>query len=147
MTSLNHKIISWFERGDIKKAIIGESEFFIPNITYRNIHDRVYIFKQLLLWSYSKNNWYDIRDLLLELIDDLHLLGKLSDVLDIFLSLALAFESDINHSDFFDLTLIENKLGDIVIKESKNFYLKEELRVKVILLAEKFSLFKKRIFP
>lgn len=51
---MNEKIINWFESGKIKEAFLGQGDFFIPNPTYRDDHDRLLIVHALFDWASIK---------------------------------------------------------------------------------------------
>lgn len=51
MTTKNKKVLSWFETGKISEALEGEGKFFLPDVTFREVHDILLVLRQLLEWA------------------------------------------------------------------------------------------------
>ncbi|NDI35091.1 hypothetical protein [Chengkuizengella sediminis] len=69
----NDRIQQWFDEGKIRKALLGEESFRIPDNTYRDSHDRILVITQLMHWmekNKSRINPIKFESLVLSLIEE-----------------------------------------------------------------------------
>lgn len=52
----NERIKRWFEDGQVREAFLGEGKFRIPDVTYRDTHDRILVMTQLFKWAQQSNS-------------------------------------------------------------------------------------------
>jgi len=55
MVVRNRRLWSWFDSKRISEAILGEKEYFIPDVTYRDKHDRTLVLNQLFQWATARS--------------------------------------------------------------------------------------------
>jgi hypothetical protein len=51
LQSVNSQLHSWFDRGAIVEAILGDGAYFTPSVTFRDRHDRWLVLSQLDSWA------------------------------------------------------------------------------------------------
>ena len=51
----NLRIRQWFGQKQIMEAVLGFDEFFIPENTYRDYHDRGLVIGELIQWAVENN--------------------------------------------------------------------------------------------
>jgi hypothetical protein len=47
---INERIQNWFDKGQIKNALLGDGEYKIIDHTFSNEHDRILVINQLIYW-------------------------------------------------------------------------------------------------
>lgn len=142
MNTDNPKILKWFDRGKIKEAILGENSFFIPDVTFRERHDILLIFRQLFIWSDKNNKTFEVSKVIEEIICELSSKGNIGNTLDIvwcYLLTKREFNSDIR----IDMNMIENELIKLVNKNSQELLENYELKELVLSISDQLPIFKK----
>ncbi|WP_300672769.1 hypothetical protein [Desulfoluna sp.] len=144
MNTINKQITKWFDKGNIKEAIIGEKPFFIPDVTYRDKHDRILVLRQLLLWADMNNNGFEVATIIQQTIVDLCSFDKICETLDIVWCFLLIKE-DMQIRLPIDMRFIENELVELIKKNVKELSINEELREVVLSLSEKLPDFRRKL--
>lgn len=142
MKTINKKIFDWFNQGHIKEAIVGEKNYFIQDVTYREHHDRLLIFRQLFMWSDINNKALVAARSIEEILLTLSFSDKIADALDIFWCFLLT-EEEFSNALPIDRGIIEKELVALVQKNTQELSGNYELRELVSALAGKLPNFKK----
>jgi hypothetical protein len=144
MASKNEKIFQWFDQGHFKSAILGKGAYFIPDVTYRDHHDRLLIFQQLFLWLKDNQTKFQHSEILYDCLVNIIQSENINDILDVVWCYLLIAEEQ--HFQLGKETEnIELNLADQVIKHGARIAESSELRELVLTLAEKLPNFKKML--
>lgn len=141
MSDTNPKLFSFFDQGKIKETIIGKNSFFIPDITFREHHDRLLVLRQLSSWAEKRQKFQDASLSIESAIDCLLIVGNLYEALDVTWCFLLVSDE----GNFFltiDMDKIQDKLSLAVKRSYNEISIDDELRDLVVLLAEKLPKFK-----
>lgn len=142
--NINYKIVKWFEEGNIINAVLGDRPFFISDVTFREKHDRLLIFTQLLIWTTKKKNEVKVAKIIEKMIIELCASNRINEVIDIIWCLLLS-QDDLTINLPINMLVIEAELIALVKKNSSKISRQEELRSVVIALSDKLPEFKKGI--
>ncbi len=141
MQTINKQIFSWIETGKVKEAIIGKKDYFIPDVTYRERHDRCLIIRQLFLWNEYNNDELNITEIIRELILEFKKLNEIHEILDLVFSLSLV-KKDMGLHASNDMSVIENELITIFKNYINEIVIDESFRCKVISISNYLPGFK-----
>ena len=100
----NEKIVSWFESGKFREALLGHNEFFIPDPGSRDNHDYVLVTYVLLNWVDQSGRSAEICKRLENVFVDIALNSPI-ELLDILLAYAINAR-DLKMRSFVDTSII-----------------------------------------
>lgn len=104
MIKLNEKIVSWFESGRFREALLGQNEFFIPDPGSRDNHDYVLVTYVLINWVDQTGRSEEICRKLENVLVDIASSSPI-ELLDILLAYAINAR-DLKKRSFFDTSII-----------------------------------------
>ncbi len=141
MASRNLRIFEYFKQGKIKDAILGENNFFIPSVTFREQHDRLLVFRQLCIWSETNKKANEASRSVEEIIEELYSQGNLLEMIDVVWCFLLVYE-DGQCALSIDMEKMQSYLVSIVKNNSCELSTNDNLRELVIALSTKLPKFK-----
>lgn len=141
MANRNFKIFDFFNQGKIKEAIIGSKNYFVPDVTYREQHDRLLIIRQLCVWAQENRKIGEASLSIEAVIDELYSMGKIFEILDVIWCFLLVHEESCCALTV-DMDKVQDKLSTIVKKNNHLLMADNELRELVVSLSSKLPKFK-----
>jgi hypothetical protein len=90
----NNKIRSWFDSGDIAKALMGIDDYFVSDVTNRIEHNRILVVRQLLHWADTEAKQSEAAEAIEEAVRQVARKNDLVVMLDLILSFSLVTETD-----------------------------------------------------
>lgn len=84
---INHRLWSAFERRLAVEALIGDGDFFVPNATYREYHNRPLALRQLVLWAQERDAFGIAEEAIIQAVREFLSRSRLEDAIDLLWSL------------------------------------------------------------
>lgn len=136
MTDINPKIWNWFDNEKIDQAILGQGNYFIPSVTYRDQHDRLLIFRQLLEWANNEEKVEKATACFDLILNNLEKSNSLRTALDVVWSYLIC-ENDMGKKLPVNLESVEAKLNRMIIRNGKTISQDSELRKIVMVMSKR----------
>lgn len=139
MLRKNKKIWDWFDKEEICQAILGKGDFFIPDPTYREKHDRLLIFRQLIYWANNdkikrKKAAVFFNSILIELSKT----NKINEAADIIWSYFICID-DLGKNLPIDISFMKKKINQMIVAKGKLISEDSELRELIIALEKRID--------
>lgn len=125
----NERIQGWFETDELKEAFLGDGKYRIPDVTYRDKHDRILVMSQLFRWaqkSNTKNATQKLENALKDLLPD-----HFSEAIDVILCYFIIKQNE-NTSVNVDFQGIKNELISAIKLNGTKIVTVETLRSQIV---------------
>lgn len=110
----NIGLLELFDKGKIKESILGDNEYFIPEPTYRNEHDIIYVLHELIVWSERKRNQERVTSEIKQLLDHLLFSKRYLKLLDLILAISVEYDYLSDKTRWYTLKTHSSSLFDKV---------------------------------
>lgn len=123
----NDRLFRLFDKGKAKDSLLGENEYFIPDVTYRDKHNSVLVLDQLILWCEENNKYQEIDYVLTEIFNEKMLIDDNEGLLDFVMTLFVVYSYLKNKSRFnkikeLAITIINSIESDSLNQEQLELY-------------------------
>lgn len=128
---INYRIQEWFDKGLFEQALLGDESFRIPDITFRECHDRILVIRQLFIWA--KKNKSEVLDRKIWEIIYKIIINRFEDGIEILLSYFIV-KKDFDNVLDIDTETLKNVLKSKIKENAHVISQNEQLRNKLIRL-------------
>jgi hypothetical protein len=120
---MNRRLFNDFNNGIIIEHIVGKGRFFIPEITYRNLHDYILVMDQLEEWATQNNKLDQLEGYIIAALKELDKDNNIENTVWLLNNIIYFAHKDFDFRETFykkmDLTKILDLAVPILNKNSK----------------------------
>lgn len=131
----NEILFKWFDQGEIVSALLGNGNYFIPDHTYVENHDRLLVIKMLYLWADTRDKRKVVSRDFLNALDQLF---KLEEKEAFRLALSYYIVKNSSHIAILDELQLINKVNFFIRQSAQEISKNEDLRAVVLALESYF---------
>lgn len=93
-TVINRRLWAAFERRLAFEALIGDGNFFVPNVAYRECHNRPLALRQLAVWAQERSSFTTAEEAIVQAVGQLIRQARFEDVIDLVWSLIILWRTN-----------------------------------------------------
>jgi hypothetical protein len=91
---INRRLWTAFERRLAVEALIGDGDFFVPNVTYREHHNRPLALRQLAIWAQERSASATAEKAIVQAVRQLIRQARFEDAIDLVWSLIILWRAN-----------------------------------------------------